>query len=123
LEPFGLNSFQYSFITKNLLFIAKIGTLKAAPIVLKKKIQLKEFLNLNHNLRRNLALRVEIKRRFTKFGDNMFESIGAMLINKIDILNFYDNLFTLKTVLHRNINLVVEKFIPVLPRFIFQESI
>jgi len=66
LEPFGLNSFQYSFIT----FIAKIGTLKAAPIVLKKQIQLKEFLNLNHNLRRNLALRVEIKRRFTKFGDN-----------------------------------------------------
>ncbi len=53
----------------------------------------------------------------------MFESIGAKLINKIDILNFYDNLFTLKTVLYRNINLVVEKFIPVLPRIIFQESI
>jgi hypothetical protein len=94
LEPFGLNSFQYSFITKILLFIAKIGTIKAAPIVLKKQIQLNEFLNLNHNLRSNRALRVEIKRRFAKFGDNMFESIGAKLINKIDILNFYDNLFT-----------------------------
>ena len=50
----------------------------------------------------------------------MFESIGAKLINKIDILNFYDNLFTFKTVLHRNVNLIVEKFIYVLPRFIFQ---
>ena len=58
LEPFGLRSFQYSFITKILLFIAKIGTIKAAPIVLKKQI------NLNHNLRSNRALRVEIKRRF-----------------------------------------------------------
>jgi hypothetical protein len=57
-------------------------------------VQLKECLNLNHtNLRSNRALRVEIKRRFTKFGGyNMFESIGAKLINKIDILNFYDNL-------------------------------
>jgi len=63
------------------------------------------------------VLLVEIKRRFTKFGDNMFESIDAKLINKIDILNFYDNLFTLKTVLYRNINLIVEKFISVLPRF------
>jgi hypothetical protein len=50
----------------------------------------------------------------------MFESIGAKLINKIDILNFYNNLFTIKTVLYRNINLIVEKFISVLPRFIFQ---
>jgi len=50
----------------------------------------------------------------------MFESIGAKLINKIDILNFYNNLFTFKTVLYRNINLIVEKFIYVLPRFIFQ---
>jgi hypothetical protein len=50
----------------------------------------------------------------------MFESIGAKLINKIDILNFYDNLFTFKTVLYRNINLIVEKFISVLSRFIFQ---
>ena len=120
LEPFGLSSFQYRFVTKILLFIAKIGTIKAAPIVLKKQIQLKECLNLDHNLRSNRALRVEIKRRFTKFGDNMFESIGAKLINKIDILNFYNNLFTFKTVLYRNINLIVEKFISVLPRFIFQ---
>jgi hypothetical protein len=95
-EPFGLSSFQYRFVTKILLFIAKIGTIKAAPIVikLKKQIQLKECLNLDHNLRSNRALRVEIKRRFTKFGDNMFESIGAKLINSIDILNFYNNLFT-----------------------------
>jgi hypothetical protein len=87
-EPFGLSSFQYRFGTKILLFIAKIGTIKAAPIVLKKQIQLKECLSLNldHNLRSNRALRVEIKRRFTKFGDNMFESIGAKLISKIDIL-------------------------------------
>jgi len=120
LEPLGLSSFQYRFVTKILLFIAKIGTIKAAPIVLKKQIQLKECLNLDHNLRSNRALRVEIKRRFTKFGDNMFESIGAKLINKIDILNFYNNLFTFKTVLYRNINLIVEKFISVLPRFIFQ---
>jgi hypothetical protein len=120
LEPFGLSSFQYRFVTKILLFIAKIGTIKAAPIVLKKQIQLKECLNLDHNLRSNRALRVEIKRRFTKFGDNMFEPIGAKLINKIDILNFYNNLFTFKTVLYRNINLIVEKFISVLPRFIFQ---
>jgi antitoxin component of MazEF toxin-antitoxin module len=120
LEPFGLSSFQYRFVTKILLFIAKIGTIKAAPIILKKQIQLKENLNLDHNLRSNRALRVEIKRRFTKFGDNMFESIGAKLINKIDILNFYNNLFTFKTVLYRNINLIVEKFISVLPRFIFQ---
>ncbi len=35
-------------------------------------LQLKECLNLNHNLRSNRELRVEIKRRFTKFGDNMF---------------------------------------------------
>ena len=119
-EPFGLSSFQYRFVTKILLFIAKIGTIKAAPIVLKKKIQLKECLNLDHNLRSKRALRVEIKKRFTKFGDNMFESIGAKLINKIDILNFYNNLFTFKTVLYRNINLIVEKFISVLPRFIFQ---
>jgi hypothetical protein len=68
LEPFGLSSFQYRFVTKILLFIAKIGTIKAAPIVLKKQIQLKECLNLNHNLRSNRALRVEIKRRFTKLG-------------------------------------------------------
>jgi hypothetical protein len=120
LEPFGLSSFQYRFVTKILLFIAKIGTIKAAPIVLKKQIQLKECLNLDHNLRRNRALRVEIKKTFTKFGDNMFESIGSKLINKIDILNFYNNLFTFKTVLYRNINLIVEKFISVLPRFIFQ---
>jgi len=73
LEPFGLSSFQYRFITKILLFIAKIGTIKAAPIVLKKQIQLKECLNLD----------------ITKFGDNMFESFGAKLINKIEILNFY----------------------------------
>ncbi len=91
MEPFDLSSFQYRFITKILLFIAKIGTIKAASIVLKKQIQLKECLNLDHNFRSNRALRVEIKRRFTKFGDNMFESIGAKLINKIDILNFYDN--------------------------------
>ncbi len=39
----------------------------------------------------------------------MFESIGAKLINKIDILNFQDNLITFKTVLYRNINLIVEK--------------
>jgi len=32
----------------------------------------------------------------------MFELIGAKLNNKIDILNFYDNLFTSKTVLYRN---------------------
>ena len=94
MEPFGLSSFQYHFVTKILLFIAKIDTIKAAPIVLKKQIQLKECLNLDHNLRSNRALRVEIKRRFTKFGDNMFESIGAKLINPIDILNFYNNLFT-----------------------------
>jgi hypothetical protein len=50
----------------------------------------------------------------------MFESIGGKLINKIDILNFHDNLFTFKTVFYRNINLIVEKFISVLPRFIFQ---
>ena len=55
--------------------------------------------NLRNNLRSNRALRVEIKRRFTKFGDNLFESIGAKLINKIDVLNFYHNLFTFKTVL------------------------
>ena len=125
MEPFDLNSFQYRFITKVLLFIAKIGTIKwynnkAAPIVLKKQIQLKECQLLDHNLRSNRALRVEKKRRFTKFGDNMFESIGAKLINKIEILNFYNNLFTFKTVLYRNINLIVEKFISVLPRFIFQ---
>ena len=42
----------------------------------------------------------------------MFESIGAKLINKIDILNFYDNLFTFKTVLFRNINLIVKNRIP-----------
>jgi hypothetical protein len=83
----------------------------------KKQIQIKECLNLNHNLRSNRALRVEKKRRFTKFGDNMFESIGAKLIKKIDILNFYDSLFTFKTVLYRNTNLIVEKFISVLPRF------
>jgi len=65
----------------------------------KKQIQLKECLNL----RSNRALRVEIRRRFTKFGNNMFELIGAKLNNKIDILNFYDNLFTFKTVLYRNI--------------------
>ncbi len=73
----GLSSFQYRFTNKNLLFIAKIGTIKAAPIVLKKQIQLKECLNLDHNLRSNRALRVEIKKRLTNFGDNMFESIGA----------------------------------------------
>ena len=112
--------FNIVFVTKILLFIAKIGTIKAAPIVLKKQIQLKECLNLDHNLRGNRALRVEIKRRFTKFGDNMFESIGAKLINKNDILNFYNNLFTFKIVLYGNINLIVEKFISVLPRFIFQ---
>jgi len=106
LEPFDLNSFQYRFITKILLFIAKIGTIKAALIVLKKQIQLKECQLLDHNLRSNRALRVEIKRRFTKFGNNMFESIGAKLINKIDILNFYYNLFTFKTVLYRNITLM-----------------
>jgi hypothetical protein len=50
----------------------------------------------------------------------MFGTIGAKLINKIDILNFYNNLFTFKTVLYRNINLILEKFISVLPRFIFQ---
>jgi hypothetical protein len=76
--PFGLSTFQYRFITK-ILFIATIGTIKAAPIVLKKQIQLKEGLNLNHNLRSNRVLKVDIKRRFTKFGDNMFESIGAKL--------------------------------------------
>jgi hypothetical protein len=48
LEPFGLSSFQYRFITKILLFIAKIGTFKTATIVLKKQIQLKECLNLNN---------------------------------------------------------------------------
>ena len=85
MKPFGLSSFQYRFVTKILLFIAKIGTIKAAPIILKKQIQLKECLNLDHNLS-NRALRVEIKRRFTKFGDNMFESIGAKLINKIEFL-------------------------------------
>jgi len=85
----------------------------------KKQIQLKECHNLDHNLRSNRALRVEIKRRFIKFGNNMFELIGAKLNNKIDILNFYDNLFTFKTVLYRNINLIVEKFISVLSRFIF----
>ena len=53
LEPFGLSSFQYRFVTKILLFIAKIGTIKTAPIVLKKQIQLKECLNLDHNLRSN----------------------------------------------------------------------
>jgi hypothetical protein len=68
----------------------------------------------------NRALRVEIKRRFTKFGDNMFESIGAKLINKLTILNFYDNLFTFKSILIRNINLITEIFIYVLPKFIFQ---
>jgi hypothetical protein len=41
-----------------------------------------------------------------------FGSIGAKLINKIDILNFYDNLFTFKTVLFRNINLIVKNRIP-----------
>ncbi len=58
---------------------------------------------------------LEIKRKFTKFGDNMLKSIDA----KTEILNFYDYLFTFKTVLYRNINLVVEKLISVLPRFIF----
>ena len=101
MEPFGLGSFQYRFITKILLFIAKIGTIKAAPIVLKEQIQLRECLNLNHNLRSNRALRVEIKRKFTKFGDNMLESIGARLINKIDILTFYDDLCIY--ILYRNI--------------------
>ena len=42
LEPFELSSFQNRFVTKILLFIAKNGTIKAAPIVLKKQIQLKE---------------------------------------------------------------------------------
>ena len=120
LEPFGLSSFQNRFVTKILLFIAKIGTINAAPIVLKKQIQLKECLNLNHNLRSNCALRFEVKRRFTKFGDNMFESIGAKLINKLTILNFYDNLITFKSVLFKNINLITEIFISVLPKFIFQ---
>jgi len=50
----------------------------------------------------------------------MFESVGAKLINNIKILNFYDNLFTFKTVLYRNINLIVDIFISVLPRFVFQ---
>jgi hypothetical protein len=45
----------------------------------------------------------------------MFESVGAKLINNIEILNFYDNLFTFKTVLYRNINLIVDIFISVLP--------
>ncbi len=116
LEPFGLSSFQYRFKTKILIFIA---TIKTAPIVLKKQIQLKECLILDHNLRSNRALRVEIKRRFTKFRNNMFESIGAKVINKIDILNCYNNLFTLKTVLYSNINLIVEKFIPVLLKLDF----
>ena len=76
------------------------------PIVLKKQIQLKELLNLNRNLRSNRALRVEVKRRFTKFGDNM--SIGAQLINNLIILNFYDNLVTFKSNLFRNINLITK---------------
>jgi hypothetical protein len=49
------------------------------------KNRFKECLNLNHNLRSNRALRVETKRRFNKFVDNMFESIGAKLTNKIEI--------------------------------------
>jgi hypothetical protein len=56
LEPFRLSSFRNRFFTKILLFIAKIGTIKASPVVLKKQIQLKECLNLNHNLRSNRAL-------------------------------------------------------------------
>jgi hypothetical protein len=40
----------------------------------------------------------------------MFESIGAKLINKLTILNFYNNLFTLKSILIRNINLITEIF-------------
>jgi len=55
-EPFGLSSFQNRFVTKILLFIAKIGKIKAPPIMIKKQIQLKECLNLNHNLRSNRAL-------------------------------------------------------------------
>ncbi len=50
----------------------------------------------------------------------MFESIGAKLINKLTILNFYNNLFTFKSILIRNINLITEIFIYVLPKFIFQ---
>ena len=50
----------------------------------------------------------------------MFESIGAKLIKKFTILTFYDNLFTFKSILIRNINLITEIFISVLPKFIFQ---
>jgi hypothetical protein len=50
----------------------------------------------------------------------MFESIGAKLINKLTIFNFYDNLFTFKSILIRNINLITEIFTHVLPKFIFQ---
>jgi hypothetical protein len=50
----------------------------------------------------------------------MFESIGAKLINRLTILNFYDNLFTFESILIRNINLITEIFISVLPKFIFQ---
>ena len=52
MEPFGLSSFQYLFVTKILLFIAKIGTIKAAPIVLKKQIQLKECLKSRPQLKK-----------------------------------------------------------------------
>jgi hypothetical protein len=121
-EPFGLSSFQNRFVTKISLFKAKIGTIKMSPIVLKKQIQLKECLNLNHNLRRsNRALRVEIKREDLKNLVTICSNLlAAKLINKLTILNFYDNLFTFKSILIRNINLITEIFISVLPKFIFQ---
>jgi hypothetical protein len=46
----------------------------------------------------------------------MFESFGAQLIYKLIILNFYDNLVTFKSILIRNINLITEIFISVLPK-------
>jgi hypothetical protein len=56
MEPFGLSSFQYLFVTKILLFIAKIGTIKAAPIVLKKQQQINNK-KMNHLL---ILLQMEI---------------------------------------------------------------
>jgi exonuclease III len=117
LSPFGLSSFTHRICTKILTFYAKIGSYATAPQGLKDMINLTRLDNQNYNLRSNNMLVVVNERLNNRFGEKMFSTFGAKLINSFKFLNFFNNFVTFKKDIFYNLNVIVDNFVNLFPNF------
>ena len=118
LEPYGIQAFEYRIISKIILFIAKISCNDSAPFEMKQAIQFDSQVNHSYNLRSNGEEIVAVSRVRSKYGDLMFKTFATKVINKFKTLNFFNNNFiNFKKQLNNNLNISIDKFINLMPKF------